>query len=180
MKKLIQIEEQKLLRLKEQHAKAWLTVTRTRPAWGMIPVRILFGVTLILEGVSRFTFVRHNRDSLLAQLPHEWQLPVVVAFSVIEIVGGAMAIPGIMTRFVGMAILVEMFLAIMFERIPLAFSHDLQTQILLVGIASLLTFSGPGRYSIDGLIARKILKKHPSDKWNIYVYAETPLTKWWE
>ncbi len=180
MKKLLHLEEEKLARLKEQNAKIWLTFTRTRPAWGMIPVRIVFGVVLILEGISRFTFVRHNKDSLLAQLPHEWQLPLIVIFSVIEIVGGAMTIPGVMTRFVGMAILIEMFFAIMFERIPLAFSGDLQTQILLFGIASLLMFSGPGRYSVDGAIARYILQRYPIEKWRLYVYAETPITKWWE
>jgi uncharacterized membrane protein YphA (DoxX/SURF4 family) len=180
MKKFIKIKEEKLERLKEQNAKIWLTFTRTRPAWGMIPVRIVFGVVLILEGISRFTFVRHNKDSLLAQLPHEWQLTLIIVFSVIEIVGGAMAIPGVLTRFVGMAILVEMFFAIMFEQIPFAFSGDLQTQTLLFGIASLLMFSGPGRYSVDGLIARKILKKYPIEKWRLYVYAETPITKWYE
>ncbi|MFA5945324.1 MAG: DoxX family protein [Patescibacteria group bacterium] len=176
----MKIEEEKLQKLKEQSAKFWLTITRTRPAWGMIPVRIVFGVMLVLEGISRFTFVRHNRDSLIAQLPHEWQILFIVVFSVVEIIGGAMAVPGVMTRFVGMAILVEMFFAIMFERIPFAFTHDLQAQILLVGIASLLMFSGPGRYSVDGLIARKILKKYPIEKWKVYVYAETPLTKWYE
>jgi uncharacterized membrane protein YphA (DoxX/SURF4 family) len=180
MKSPIKIEQEKLDRLKEQNAKVWLTFTRTRPAWGMIPVRIVFGVVLILEGISRFTFVRHNKDTLLAQLPHEWQLTFIIAFSVIEIIGGAMTIPGVMTRFVGMAIVIEMFFAIMFEQIPFAFSGHLQTQLLLFGIASLLMFSGPGRYSIDGLIARKILKKYPIEKWRLYVYAETPITKWYE
>lgn len=166
--------------MKEKSAKVWLTVTRTRPMWGMIPLRILFGVTLILEGASRFTFVRHNKEALINQLPHEWTLTLIIFFSVVEILAGCLAIPGLMARFAGFALLVETSLAIFFERIPLSFSHDLQTQILIIGIASLMTFSGAGRYSVDGKIAKSILKKFPVKKWEIYCYAETPYTKWWE
>lgn len=146
----------------------------------MIPLRIIFGVTIILEGISRFTFVREHKESFLSALPHEWALPILTVFTAIEIAAGILVIPGLMARFAGFAIVIEMAAAIFVERIPLDFSMDLQTQILLVGIAGMMSFSGAGRYSIDHYLAKRILKEHPTKKWEIYCYAETPYTKWWE
>lgn len=148
--------------------------------WGLIPLRIIFGVTLILAGISRFTFVKENKESFVAALPNEWAIPLLTALSVIEIVAGVMAIPGLLARVAGFVIVVEMAAAIFIERIPLDFSMDLQTQILLFGIAAMMSFSGAGRYSIDHYFARKVLKQHPNKKWELYCYAETPYAKWWE
>lgn len=148
--------------------------------WGLIPLRIIFGVTLILAGISRFTFFKENKESFVAALPNEWAFPLLIALSAIEILAGAMAIPGFLGRIAGFAVVVEMAAAIFIERIPLDFSMDLQTQILLFGIGAMMSFSGSGRYSIDHLLARKVLKEHPSKKWELYCYAETPYTKWWE
>lgn len=174
------INEAHIEKVREHSAKVWLTITRTRPMWGMIPLRIIFGVTLILEGFSRFTFARHHTAALLSQLPNEWAFALVVFFSVVEIIAGLLMLWGFLVRFAGLALLVEMSVAIFLERIPLAFSRDLQTQILIIGVASLMVFSGAGRYSIDRHIAKKILKKRPIKKWELYCYAETPYTKWWE
>ncbi len=148
--------------------------------WGLIPLRIIFGVTIILAGVSRFTFVKENKESFLAALPHEWAFPLLIVLSVIEILAGVLAIPGLLARLAGLSIVVEMAASIFIERIPLDFSMDLQTQILLFGIAAMMSFSGAGRYSIDHYLAKKILKQHPTKKWELYCYAETPYTKWWE
>lgn len=148
--------------------------------WGMIPLRVIFGVVIILQGLERFLLVRHHDMSIIGQLPNEWAYVVLLVFSVIEIIAGAMAIPGLFTRIVGFVIAAEMFLAIFFERIPFAFGSDLQTQLLLLGIASLMIFSGSGRYSVDHLLAKRHLLKYPSKKWELYCLAETPYTKWWE
>src|SRR5688572_20435814 len=102
-----------------QAAKVWLTFLRTRPMWGMIPLRIIFGVTIILAGISRFTFVRENKESFLSALPHEWAFPLLIVLSVIEIVAGVLAIPGVLIRFAGFAIVIEMAASIFIERIPL-------------------------------------------------------------
>lgn len=148
--------------------------------WGMIPLRVMFGVVLLLQGLQRLLLVRAHDASLLSQLPSEWAIALVVFFSVVEILAGVLAIPGLMVRMVGFAIATEMFLAIFFERIPLDFTRDLQTQMLLIGVASLMIFSGAGRFSIDHWLARRHLLKYPSKKWELYCLAETPYTKWWE
>lgn len=158
----------------------WSLITRTRPMWGMIPLRIIFGVVIILQGIDRLTSIRAEEGSLLATLDGGWVTALVIVFSVIEILGGLFAIPGLFVRFVGFGIMTEMCVAIFFERIPLEFSGSLQAQLLIVGIASLMIFSGAGRHSIDHWLACRHLVRYPNKKWELYCLAETPYTKWWE
>lgn len=165
--------------MKKQTEKAMLTLLATRPMWGMIPLRIIFGVSLILSGLSRFTLVRQTSDTLLAELPIEYGLGITIFFSVIEILAGLLAISGLFSRAVGTIVIFEMSLAIFLERVIVDF-RDLQTQVLLFAIASILFFSGGGRYSIDQYLAKKLLKKHPNKKKELYLLAETPYAKWWE
>lgn len=147
--------------------------------WGMIPLRVMFGVVIILQGIDRLVSVR-EAGSVLWTLSHEWQLAIVLAFSIIEIIAGALAIPGLFVRFVGFAIVIEMAVAVFFERIPLEFTGSLQAQLLMIAIASMMIFSGAGRHSVDHWLARKHLVKYPNKKWELYCLAETPYAKWWE
>jgi uncharacterized membrane protein YphA (DoxX/SURF4 family) len=157
-----------------------LTLTATRPMWGMIALRVIFGVILILEGVSRFTMVREGDDTLISLIPGGIAFAIVVFFAVVEMLGGTLAILGLATRATGALIMIEMSIAMIFERVPLDFSRDLQTQMLFFAIATILFFSGAGRYSIDRMIARALLKKYPSKKKELYCIAETPYVKWYE
>lgn len=166
--------------MKTDFRKVWLTLTATRPMWGMIPLRIVFGTMLVLEGLSRYLLIRQDPATWLSALPGEMAVAIVIAFGVIEIVGGILIIPGFLSRFIGFFIVLEMSLTIALERIPLDFSYSLQTQVLLLAMASMIMFSGAGRYSIDRYIARRLLKRIPSLKKELYTIAETPYTKWWE
>lgn len=166
--------------MKAKTGKILTTLLATRPMWGMVPLRTIFGVLLVLEGVSRFTMARHGSAALIDQLPGETALAIIIVFSVIEICGGILSVVGLAQRLVGLLIVVEMSMAIFFERIPLNFSRDLSTQVLLFAIAAMVLFSGAGRFSIDRYLARKLLKKFPNKKKELYCIAETPYTKWWE
>lgn len=157
----------------------WSLVTRTRPMWGMIPLRVMFGVVIILQGIDRLLGVR-EAGALLGTLSAEWQMAVVLFFSIVEIVAGVMAIPGIFVRLVGFAIVIEMAVAVFFERIPLEFNGSLQAQLLMIAIASMMIFSGAGRHSVDHALACRHLVRHPNKKWELYCLAETPYAKWWE
>lgn len=155
-------------------------MTATRPMWGMFPLRLVFGPMLILEGLSRYLLIRQDPMSWLSELPGETAFTIILLFSIIEIVGGALITVGFLTRFMAFFIMFEMGTVIVLERIPLDFSYSLQTQILLLAIASMMMFSGAGRFSIDRYIARGLLKKIPNMKKELYCIAETPYTKWWE
>ena len=166
--------------MKAKTAKVWTTLLATRPMWGMFPMRTIFGVTLFLGGLERFTVVRHHSTAIIDQIPGEWALTLIAVFAIVEIVGGILSVLGLAQRLVGLMIVVEMSLAIFLERVPLNFDRALSTQVLMFAIASMLLFSGAGRFSIDRYFARKLLLKFPNKKKELYCIAETPYTKWWE
>lgn len=166
--------------MRPKHAKFWLYALGTRPMWGMLPLRIMFGVILVLEGLSRFVFFHENKAALLASLPSAWGYAILIGFSVIEILSGCLAIPGFLARFAGLCIVLEMTLSIAVERIPLAFGRGLETQMLLLAIAGMMLFSGAGRHSVDHRLALRMLKNHPNRKKELYCVAEMPLCRWWE
>lgn len=166
--------------MKVQTGKILLTLLATRPMWGMFPLRTIFGILLILGGAARFTMAKNGSEALIGQIPGEFALMLIIFFAIVEILGGALSLVGLGQRAVGLLIVVEMSVAIFIERIPLDFSRDLQTQVLLFAIASMVLFSGAGRFSLDRYFARKLLVKYPSKKKELYCIAETPYTKWWE
>lgn len=168
------------MKLSQKTGKVLTTLLATRPMWGMFPLRTIFGVMLILEGMSRFAIAKHNPEAIIGQIPGEWALVLVVIFSVIEIGSGLLSLIGFAQRLVGLLIVTEMSFVIFVERVPIDVSRDLQTQILLFAIASMVLFSGAGRFSIDRYLARQLLKTFPNKKKELYCIAETPYTKWWE
>ncbi len=140
----------------------WSLLTRTRPMWGMIPLRIIFGMLLVSHGVA------HLDDGYF---------PI---FGIIEIIAGGASTAGFMVRLVGLFIALEMIVAQFVPSFSLGFSVDIQTQLLVAGIALLMIFSGGGRHSVDNWLARRHLVKYPDKRWELYSIAETPYTKWWE
>jgi len=75
--------------------------------------------------------------------------------------------------------MVEMIFSIFSERIPLGFEGNVGMELMLFAVASMLFFSGAGRFSVDRHIARRFLQKHPSKKWECYCIAETPHCEHW-
>ena len=156
-----------------------LSIFVTRPMWGMIPARIALGTMLLLHGVGRLLIMHTDPGTILHGLPGPLAFVVLLFFSLVEMLGGALIIPGFLSRFAGMAIIVEMTASIFSERIPLGFSGDVRLEVLIFAMASMMLFSGAGRFSVDRWIARKLLEKYPNKKWEHYCIAETPYCDHW-
>lgn len=158
---------------------AYMSMFVSRPMWGMIPVRITFGTILLTQGIGRLIHMHGAYGSIIEQLPGPFAAVLFVFFSVIEILGGAMIIPGLCSRLVGFAVLIEMIISIFTERIPLGFHGDVRLDMLVLAVAGMIFFSGGGRFSLDRLIAKHLLRLHPSKKWEHYLIAETPYCEHW-
>lgn len=156
-----------------------LSIFVTRPMWGMISARITLGSMLLLHGASRLLIMRASPGTLLQELPGPISFAVLLLFSMVELLGGALIIPGFLSRLAGLMIVVEMAVSIFSERIPLGFSGDIRLEILIFAVATMIFFSGAGRYSVDRWIARRLLKKYPNKKWEHYCIAETPYCEHW-
>ena len=104
----------------------WSLLTRTRPMWGMIPLRIIFGALLMLHGVA------YMGDGYFSVV------------GILEIIAGGASIAGFMVRLVGLFVALEMIVAQFVPAFSLGFSTDVHTQFLVVGIVALMIFSGGG------------------------------------
>lgn len=153
----------------------------TRPMWGLIPVRIAFGTILLLDGAQRLIRMRGEVGSFIEELPGETAFLILLVFSLLQFVGGVLIIPGLFSRAVGFVIVIELILSIFLERIPLGFAGNIRMELMMLAVAAMIMFSGGGRFSVDRGIARRLLKRAPSKKWEHYLIAETPYCeKWYE
>ena len=159
--------------------KRLLTLFCTRPIWGLIPVRIAFGTIIALHGAKRLIEARQSTGAFIELIPSEAAFIIILLFAIVEFIAALMIIPGFLTRVAGFLLVVELAVSIIVERLPLGFGN-LQFELLLFVVANMLFMSGAGRYSVDRGIARKLLKKYPSQKHEAYTIAETPYCKWYE
>ena len=151
----------------------------TRPAWGMVPARITFGTILLLHGLARLLMIKASPGTFLHELPGPVAFVILIIFSLVELLGGALIIPGFLSRLIGFVVVIEMIFSIFTERIPVGFPGDVRLETLFFSFATLFLFSGGGRFSVDRWIARRLLQKYPSKKWECYVIAETPHCEHW-
>jgi len=128
--------------------------------------RVLIGIFFCISGATkllvpaRFTLMEHTLAQSHIPFPHANAFFV----SLIEFVCGTGLALGLLTRLCSLALLIDMIVAIATNRIPsiqadglLAWIDDFLylPEVLYVIILAWLICSGPGRYSIDGLIARR-------------------------
>ena len=137
-------------------AAEWMPITA---------VRVLIGIFFCISGGTKLVVAA--QFALLEQTLVQSHIPFphfnALFVSLVEFVcGGALAI-GLLTPVCALVLVVDMIVAIMTNRIQsiqaggvLSWLDDFLylPEVLYVMILVWLIFSGPGRYSIDGLIAR--------------------------
>ena len=166
--------------ISEKRLRVLIHFFKTRPMWGLIPIRIVFGSILFIHGATRLIEARHKTGAFIESLPGPASFAFVFGFALIEFVGGVLIIPGFLTRLAGGLLVIEMIISITIERLPFGFSGSgLSLELLLFAISGMLFLSGAGRFSVDRAIARRMLKVCPNVKHEAYVVAETIHTNFW-
>ncbi len=137
-------------------AAEWMPITA---------VRILTGIFFCISGGSKllvpaqFSLMEHTLAESHIPFPHANALFV----SLVEVASGAGLVVGLLTPLCALALVVDMIVAIATNRIHsieasgvLAWLDDFLylPEVLYLMILVWLIFSGPGRYSLDGLIVR--------------------------
>ena len=145
-----------------QNATGTLRATEWMP---MTTARVLIGIFFCISGGTKllvpaqFSAMQHTLAESHIPFPHANALFV----SLIEFSCGAGLVLGLFSSFCALVLAVDMIVAVTTNRI-----HSIQAsgvlewlddflylpEVLYVMILVWLIFSGPGRYSIDGLIAR--------------------------
>ena len=137
-------------------AAEWMPVTA---------VRILIGIFFCISGGTKLLVPAQfsMMEQTLAQSHIPFPYANALLVSLVEFACGAGLVVGLLTRLCALALVVVMIVAVATNRIHsiqangvLAWLDDFLylPEVLYVMILVWLIFSGPGRYSLDGLIVR--------------------------
>ena len=144
-----------------QNALATLRAAEWIPITG---VRFLIGIFFCISGgtklfvPSQFSMMEHTLAESHVPFPHASALFV----SLVEFASGAGLVVGLLTPLCALVLAIDMIIAVATNRVhtiqastPLSWLGDFLylPEVAYVMILAWLIFSGPGRYSLDGLIA---------------------------
>ena len=136
-------------------------------------LRLMAGAVFFWEGVMKFVFPNQGvgRFTKLGfPAPHF----TATADGWFEIVGGLLLLTGLLTRFVAVPFIIEMIVAMASTKIPLylgtsplplppvppqigfwAVLHEIRSEYAQLLTCAYLLMDGPGRWSLDALLARR-------------------------
>ncbi len=132
------------------------------PGWGITAVRLATGIILLVAGWAKFMVGTEAIAASFAKMAIP--LPGVSGpfIMLLEIVGGALLILGIATRWVGLLFTIEFIVAAFYVKLPVGFAGARLDLMLLAG-SILLFLAGPGRLAIDEVWLEKD-QRHPAHR----------------
>ena len=146
-----------------QSSIAWLRAAEWMP---MTAARVLIGIFFCISGGTKLLVPAqfHMMEQTLAQSHIPFPHANAIFVSLVEFACGTGLALGLLTPLCSLALVIDMIVASATNRIPsidasgaLAWLDDFLylPEVLYVIILVWLIFSGPGRYSVDGLIGRR-------------------------
>ena len=135
---------------------------------GFLLLRLCVGIMLIHHGYEKLANIENFADAFVRplHLPFPIFLSYIAAFS--EIVGSWMLIIGILTRFGALAILGTISVAIYHAIAINGFNiYLLELLALYWGGAACILLNGGGKFSLDYLVLRYLIKSLPVDEYVI-------------
>jgi putative oxidoreductase len=150
----------------------WLLNPPTDGARATLLLRLMAGSVFLWEGIMKFVFPNQGigRFTKLGfPAPHF----VATADGWFEIVGGVLLLTGFLTRLIALPFIIEMLVAMASTKIPLylgisplplppvppqtglwAVLHEIRSEFAQLFTCAFLLVEGPGRWSIDALLAK--------------------------
>ena len=121
-------------------------------AYGLLPIRIIAGLTFIAHGVPKFYDVSGGYAFFQSvNLPPELYVPIAL----LEVIGGLAILLGILTRIASAILSIEMIGAILTVKLTKGFIGGYEFELLLISICISLVIMGPGKISIENYILKR-------------------------
>ena len=119
---------------------------------GLLAMRFVLGVIMIVHGFPKVFGGMHGEISFIVKLGLPWWSAYLSAYA--EFLGGILALGGLLTRPVVLALFIDMVVAIAMVhwKHGLTFEGDYQLPMALAALSFGLIFSGAGAISLDRLI----------------------------
>ena len=125
--------------------------------WGLAILRAAIGVTFFLHGWQKlFQMGIPGVAGFFGQLGIPAPMAAATLIALLELVGGALLIAGLFTRWVSIPLAIDMLIAALLVHLPAGFfaPNGVELVFLLLGGTAALALAGPGAFALDRLIAR--------------------------
>ena len=135
--------------------------------WGIAIVRVAIGFTFFMHGWQKlFQLGVPGVAGFFGQLGIPAPMAAATLISTLELVGGALLIAGLLTRWVSIPLAIDMLVASLLVHLPAGFfaPNGVELVFLLLGGAAALALAGPGAFALDRLIARPGLSPAGADR----------------
>lgn len=139
-----------------------LASTTNAHPFAILLIRLIVGAVFLSEGIQKFLFPDALGVGRFVKIGIPYPAIMAPFVGAVETVGGAMILLGLLTRISGIALIVDMLVAITTTKIPILaesgfwkMAHEARTDwsMLLGSLALLIT--GAGKWSFDWLISRR-------------------------
>jgi putative oxidoreductase len=147
------------------------TFSNTDGSWFSLILRVTLGVVMFAHGAQKLLgwYGGNGFAGTMGYFTDAMHLPWLVAFLIIiaESLGSLALIAGFLTRFMGASFIVIMLGAIGMVHWPHGFfmnwfgkqtGEGFEFHLLVIAMSAALFLSGGGRWSLDGFIARRLLR----------------------
>lgn len=125
-------------------------------------VRMTVGLVFVSEGIQKFLFAYELGVARFARIGIPFPELLAPFVGVVEMIGGALLLAGVLTRVVCLPLLVNMAVAITSTKLVTLpqsgfwkTAHEARTDILMIASLVFLLLSGAGRLSVDRRIEER-------------------------
>ena len=151
----------------------WLVNPPDDAPTATILLRLMAGSVFLWEGILKFVYANQGVGRF-TKLGIPAPSAMATFDGVLEIIGGVLLITGFLTRLISIPFIIEMLVAMLTTKIPLylgtyplplppsppqigfwAVLHEIRSEYAQLMTTIFLLIAGPGRLSLDALVARK-------------------------
>jgi putative oxidoreductase len=128
----------------------------TRAHAAVILIRLLVGAVFLSEGIQKFLYPDELGAGRFIKIGIPSPAVMAPFVGVVEIIGGALILAGLLTRLAAIALIIDMLVAISTTKIPMltksgfwAMAHEARTDYSMLLGSIFLLIVGAGAWSID-------------------------------
>jgi putative oxidoreductase len=119
------------------------------PEWGVTVVRVVVGLIMAIAGYQKFAGGMEPVATGFAKIPIPLPWLSAVLISTLELVGGALLIVGLGTRWLGLVFALEHVVTTFWVQLRVRGWPNGRLELLLLATAIMLFLVGPGNMAID-------------------------------